>query len=64
MALTLKSTAFTENGKIPSRYTCEGNDVSPPLTWEGVPDNMFLCPDNDAADAMEKRVAEVRKNGK
>ena len=38
MAMTLNSPAFQQNGHIPSKYTCEGEDVSPPLAWEGVPD--------------------------
>jgi Raf kinase inhibitor-like YbhB/YbcL family protein len=31
--LSLSSTAFPDGGKIPDKYTCEGQDVSPPLTW-------------------------------
>ena len=34
MTFTLKSTAFGNGGEIPSRYTCEGEDVSPP--WYGL----------------------------
>src|SRR5215472_16121718 len=37
MAMSLNSPAFQQNGHIPSRYTCEAEDVSPPLAWEGVP---------------------------
>ena len=33
MSLTLTSTAFQEGAAIPSRYTCEGDDSSPPLVW-------------------------------
>jgi len=33
----LSSTAFAEGGKIPARFTCDGEDVSPDLTWEGAP---------------------------
>ena len=36
-AFTLASTAFSQGGAIPSRYTCEGDNVSPPLRWTGVP---------------------------
>jgi phosphatidylethanolamine-binding protein (PEBP) family uncharacterized protein len=35
--VTLDSTAFTDGGAIPKRYTCEGQDISPPLAWSGVP---------------------------
>jgi hypothetical protein len=33
----LTSTAFEEGGTIPAKYTCDGDDVSPPLQWTGVP---------------------------
>jgi Raf kinase inhibitor-like YbhB/YbcL family protein len=36
-ALRLTSTAFAAGAAIPSRYTCEGQGVSPPLAWQGVP---------------------------
>lgn len=29
--ISLTSAAFTANGEIPSRHTCEGDDLSPPL---------------------------------
>jgi len=35
---SLTSTAFADGGPIPSRFTCDGEDVSPDLTWSGVPD--------------------------
>lgn len=37
MAFELKSTAFTNENAIPSRYTCDGADISPPLAWSGHP---------------------------
>jgi len=33
MALELSSSAFQEGGEIPTKYTCEGQDVSPAITW-------------------------------
>jgi len=33
----IKSKAFTNNGSIPEKYTCDGDDMSPPLSWTGVP---------------------------
>jgi Raf kinase inhibitor-like YbhB/YbcL family protein len=36
---SLSSSAFDNNGTIPSQYTCDGNDISPPLTITGVPAN-------------------------
>jgi Raf kinase inhibitor-like YbhB/YbcL family protein len=35
--LLLRSKAFEDGQPIPTRYTCEGLDVSPPLAWQGVP---------------------------
>ncbi|MFH0985322.1 MAG: YbhB/YbcL family Raf kinase inhibitor-like protein [Candidatus Omnitrophota bacterium] len=37
--LELRSSAFSEGERIPSDFTCEGADMSPPLAWSGVPDN-------------------------
>jgi hypothetical protein len=35
--MNLKSTAFTANGMIPSLYTCDGQDISPDLSWDAPP---------------------------
>ena len=63
MALSIKSTAFTDGGKIPSRYTCEGSDISPPLTWEGVPGNakslVLIIDDPDAPDPRAPKMTWV-----
>jgi len=37
MAITVSSPAFHEGGMIPVKYTCDGEDISPPLTFEGIP---------------------------
>ena len=54
MAMTLTSPAFTPNGHIPSKYTCEGDDLSPPLAWNGVPGGtkslVLIIDDPDAPD--------------
>jgi len=61
MPLTITSDAFPPNGAIPSKYTCEGEDVSPPLRWSGVPEGArslaLIVDDPDAPDpAAPKRV--------
>jgi Raf kinase inhibitor-like YbhB/YbcL family protein len=38
MAIEITSAAFEDGDAIPARYTCNGQDVSPPLSWESVPD--------------------------
>jgi Raf kinase inhibitor-like YbhB/YbcL family protein len=57
----LSSPAFVPNGSIPSKYTCEGADVSPPLTWSGAPSDaktwVLIVDDPDAPDpAKPQRV--------
>ncbi len=37
MTLTLTSPAFSANGNIPKDYTCDGDDLAPPLAWSGAP---------------------------
>jgi Raf kinase inhibitor-like YbhB/YbcL family protein len=61
MALKVTSPAFQPNGPIPSRYTCEGQDVSPPLAWSGATGNTrsfaLIVDDPDAPDpAKPQRV--------
>jgi len=38
MAMTVTSTAFEEGGMIPRQYSCDGADISLPLSWSGVPE--------------------------
>jgi hypothetical protein len=37
MSFALQSTAFSNGGEIPRRFTCEGADLSPALSWDAVP---------------------------
>ncbi len=54
MALSLSSSVFKEGGVIPLKYTCEGDDVAPPLEWKGTPENaqslVLIVDDPDAPD--------------
>jgi Raf kinase inhibitor-like YbhB/YbcL family protein len=61
MALTLTSPAIKPQGQIPAKHTCEGDDVSPPLSFAGVPAGTkslaLIVDDPDAPDpAAPKRV--------
>src|SRR5256885_1632086 len=39
MTLAIKSSSFDEGGLIPAKYTGDGEDRSPPLSWSGVPED-------------------------
>jgi hypothetical protein len=38
MSLTIQSPAFVSNSPIPKRFTGDGEDISPKLSWSGVPE--------------------------
>ena len=63
MAMALNSPAFQQNGHIPSKYTCEGEDVSPLLAWEGVPNGAkslaLIIDDPDAPDPKAPKMVWV-----
>jgi len=50
--LRVTSPAFTNNGLIPREYTCDGNDVNPPISIEGIPEGtksiVLIVDDPDA----------------
>ena len=52
MTIQLSSSAFAEGETIPKKYTCDGQDVSPPLSWSGVPEGtsslLMIADDPDA----------------
>ncbi len=63
MSFTIHSPAFEEGGSIPSKYTCDGEDVSPPLQWQGVPAGTrslaLIVDDPDAPDPRAPRMTWV-----
>jgi hypothetical protein len=54
MPLSLKSSAFSNNGRIPPVHTCDGDSTPPPLEWSGAPDGtksyVLIVDDPDAPD--------------
>jgi len=40
VAITVTSKSFLDGGPIPRKYTCDGDNVSPPLAWKNVPPNV------------------------
>lgn len=63
MALQLTSVAFVHRGEIPSVYTCDGRDVSPPLHWTGMPPGTkslaLVVSDPDAPDPAAPKMTWV-----
>jgi Raf kinase inhibitor-like YbhB/YbcL family protein len=61
--MTLTSTAFEPNGAIPKKYTCEGQDVSPPLAWNQLPELtkslVLILDDPDAPDPAAPKMTWV-----
>lgn len=57
MSLTLTSMAFGAGKIIPAAYTCDGDDVSPPLAWSNVPEQakslVLVVEDPDAPNPAD-----------
>jgi Raf kinase inhibitor-like YbhB/YbcL family protein len=61
MAVTIRSPAFAPMAAIPRKYTCDGDNVAPPLQWSGAPEGTqslaLIVEDPDAPDpAAPQRV--------
>jgi Raf kinase inhibitor-like YbhB/YbcL family protein len=56
--MKLSSSAFENGGKIPSKYTCDGKNINPPLCIEGVPQNakslVLIMDDPDVPEFVRK----------
>ena len=52
MTMKISSPVFSEGDVIPRKYTCDGEDLSPPLSWSGTPDGtqslVMITDDPDA----------------
>ncbi|HWP00675.1 MAG TPA: YbhB/YbcL family Raf kinase inhibitor-like protein [Methylococcus sp.] len=63
MTFTIQSEAFPHGGEIPRKYTCDGQDLSPPLTWLGVPAGtkslVLIVDDPDAPDPAAPKMTWV-----
>lgn len=63
MSMSITSGAFTHQGAIPARYTCQGDDISLPLAWAGVPVGakslVLIVDDPDAPDPAAPKMTWV-----
>jgi len=74
--MKLKSKDFVDNGSIPAEFTCDGRNISPQLSWEGVPEETksfaLAVTDPDAPGgtwihwlvyAISKELREIERGG-
>jgi len=61
--MQLTSSAFAGGEPIPARHTCDGDDISPPLAWEGAPDGtaafVLVVHDPDAGDFVHWLLTDI-----
>ncbi|MBS0496251.1 MAG: YbhB/YbcL family Raf kinase inhibitor-like protein [Proteobacteria bacterium] len=61
--LTLTSTSFAHNDMIPARFTCDGQNISPALSWTGLPEGtkslVLIVDDPDAPDPAAPKMTWV-----
>lgn len=63
MTFRIQSPAFSSNGDIPELYTCDGQEISPPLSWSVVPEGtkslVIIVDDPDAPDPAAPKMTWV-----
>lgn len=63
MELKLTSSAFAHGQAVPRDHTCDGDDLSPPLAWEGLPPGteslVLIVDDPDAPDPAAPKMTWV-----
>jgi Raf kinase inhibitor-like YbhB/YbcL family protein len=61
--ISVTSPAFDDGAAIPTRYSCDGDNVSPPLAWQGAPDGTvafaLILDDPDAGGFVHWTVADI-----
>lgn len=63
MSMKLESPAFSHQGDMPARLTCDGGDLSPALSWSGIPESTrslaLIVDDPDAPDPKAPKMTWV-----
>ena len=63
MSMIISSSAFQHGGAIPALYTCDGDDVSPELSWSDIPEKakslVLIVDDPDAPDPAAPKMTWV-----
>lgn len=63
MSFSIMSEAFVHKGSIPTQYTCQGQDISPPLAWVNPPPTAqslaLIVDDPDAPDPAAPKMTYV-----
>ena len=59
MSLSITSSAFSDGGAMPSKYTGDGDNLSPPLEWRDAPNGTrafaLIADDPDAPDPAKPK---------
>jgi Raf kinase inhibitor-like YbhB/YbcL family protein len=62
-SMEITSSAFADQGPLPKLYTCQGSDLSPPLSWSGIPAGakslVLIVDDPDAPDPAAPKMTWV-----
>jgi len=63
ITMRLTSPAFDDGASIPPRHTCDGEDISPPLAWDDVPDGsaafVLVVDDPDAGGFIHWQLTDI-----